>query len=252
MPAFEHLQLSLDYYRIRIADAIGTSGYQYVLNNCYNVTGANPTYSASNPSCQLIDRNFGGVPGGSFRIGQPSQNLGGLLNSGIDLELDWSWHLADLGLGRNAGQVSFNSTMSWTDEYKIQQVPGAPWLDYTGSVPINLSATPAVPQWHSLSQLSYTVAPIPVTVGLRWRYIDAMRDISTVLNPASAVPGVRRFNYLDVVASWNITDRIDVSGTVTNVSGQTPPVVSGTPGETQPALYDIAPRTYLVTVHAKF
>ena len=250
--AFEHLQLSLDYYRIRISDAIGTSGYQYVLNNCYNVSGANPTYSASNPNCQLIDRNFGGVPGGSFRIGQPTSNLGGLTNSGIDLELDWHWRLADLGWGARAGQVNLNSMLSWVNEYKIQQVPGAPWFDYTGSVPINLSATPAVPAWHSLTTLSYTVAPIPVTVGVRWRYVNAMRDISTVLNPASRVPGVRRYNYFDLVASWNITDRIDLSGTVTNLSGQAPPIVSGTPGATQPALYDITARTYLVSLHARF
>lgn len=249
---FKHLQLSLDYYQIRISDAIGPSGYQYVLNNCYNVSGANPSYSASNPDCALIDRNFGGVPGSSFRIGQPVENLGGLKNSGLDLEVDWRWHLADFGLGAHAGDFTFNSTVSWIHEYEIQQVPGAAWNDYTGTIPINLSATPAVPVWHSLTTLSYQVAPIPVSVGIRWRYIDAMRDISTVLNPASTIPGVRRFNYFDLVAGWNITDRISLSGTVTNLGGQTPPIVSGTPGETQTALYDIAPRTYLVTLQARF
>lgn len=251
-PYFEHLQLSLDYYRIRISEAIGTSGYQYVLNNCYNVSGANPTYSADNPDCRLIDRNFGGVPGSSFRIGQPSQNLGGLINSGVDLELDWHWRLPDLGLGDRSGQVNLNSTLSWIDEYKIQRVPGAPWADYTGTIPINLSATPPAPVWKALTTLSYQVAPIPVSVGLRWRYINGMRDISTVLNPASTVPGVRRFNYLDVTANWNITDHFDVSGVVTNVTGQIPPIVSGTPGATQTALYDISARTYLLTVHARF
>ncbi|MEJ1965035.1 MAG: TonB-dependent receptor [Gammaproteobacteria bacterium] len=256
-PAFEHMQLSFDYYRIRISDAIGTSGYQYVLNNCYNVSGANPTYSASNPACQLVDRNFGdpysgNTPGASFRVFQPVQNLGGLLNSGLDVELDWMWHLADLGLGERAGQLHLNSTVSWTDEFKIQQVPGAPWIDYTGSIPINLSTTPPVPVWHALTTLSYQFAPIPVTAGLRWRYIDSMKDISRVLNPASTIPGVRRFNYLDLVASWNITDRIDLSGTVTNITAQIPPIVSGTPGATQTALYEIDARTYLLSVRARF
>ena len=249
---FEHMQVSLDYYRIRIQEAIGASGYQYVLNNCYNVSGANPTYSASNSDCQLIDRNFGGVPGSSFRIGQPVQNLGGLQNSGVDLELDWKWRLADLGLGEHAGQLNLNSTVSWLSDFKIQQVPNAPWNDYTGTVPINLSATPAAPTWHTLTTLSYQLAPIPLTMGLRWRYINGMKDISTVLNPASLVPGVRRFNYLDLVASWNITDRIDLSGTVTNITGQTPPIVAGTPGATQTALYDITSRVYLLSLHAKF
>jgi outer membrane receptor protein involved in Fe transport len=252
MATFQHLQLSLDYYHIKISDAIGTSGYLYVLNQCYNATGANPSYSPNNLYCQLLDRNFGGVPGSSFRIGQPSQNLGGLINSGIDLDLDWHWRLDDYGLGKNSGQINLNSATSWIHEYEIQLVPGSPWLNYTGSIPINLSATPAVPVWHTLTTLSYSVAPVPITVGVRWRYIDGMRDVSTVLNPTSTIPGVRRFNYFDLVASWNITDHIDLSGTVTNLSGQTPPVVAGTPGETQPALYDIAPRTYLLTLHAKF
>ena len=108
-----------------------------------------------------------------------------------------------------------------------------------------------MPVWKALTTLSYQVAPIPVSVGVRWRYINGMKDISTVLNPASTVPGVRRYNYLDFVANWNITDHFDISGVVTNVTGQIPPIVSGTPGATQTALYDISARTYLLTVHAK-
>jgi iron complex outermembrane recepter protein len=250
-PAFEHMSLSLDYYRIRIADAIGSSGYQYVLNECYNVAGGNPSYSATNPYCELIDRNFGGTPGGSFRIGQPTMNLGGVLNSGIDTELDWTWHLSDLGLGEHAGQLHLNSTMSWIQQYRIQVLPHTAWNNYTGTVPINLSATPPVPVWHSLTTVSYAFQPIPVNIGLRWRYIDAMSDISTVLNPASTIPGVPAYNYLDLMASWKITKNIDLTGTLTNLTGKIPPIVSGTPGETQTALYDID-RAYLLSLHAKF
>ncbi len=103
---FERMQVSIDYYRIEIEDAIGASGVEYVVNNCYNATGANPSYSAAQAECALIDRNFGGVPGSSYRIGQPTANLGGLKNSGIDLELDWRWRLSDLGLGNGAGRAA--------------------------------------------------------------------------------------------------------------------------------------------------
>jgi iron complex outermembrane recepter protein len=248
----QHLQLSLDYYHIKIENAIGASGYEAVLQDCYNVDGANPTYSAGNPACQLIDRNFGGTPGGSFRIGQPTMNLGGLLNSGVDTELDWLLRLGDLGFGQHAGQLRLNSTLTWTNHYEIQQLPGAPWYDYAGTISLPLSPTPPVPKYRALTTLSYTFQPIPITVGLRWRYINAMADQSIVLAPASKIPGVPTYNYLDVVASWNITDQIDISGTVTNLTSRAPPIVDATAGETQLGLYDIGPPSYLLTIHAKF
>lgn len=252
MPAFEHMSFSLDYFHIKIADAIGTSGYVSVIDNCYNIDGANPTYSASNASCQLINRNFGGTPGGSFLIGQPTMNLGGLLTSGIDVEWDWAWHFSDMGLGAHAGQLHFNSTLTWTDHFEIQQLPGQPWYDYGGTISLPLSATPPVPTWRALTTVNYTFEPIPVTMGLRWRYIDAMADQSVVLTPSSKIPGVPAYNYLDWVARWNITDHIDVSATIANLLQRIPPAVDATPGETQLGLYDIGPRTYLLTVHAKF
>jgi iron complex outermembrane recepter protein len=252
LPLFEHLQLSLDYFRIRIADAIGASGYEAVIQNCYNLDGANPTYSASDPACQLIDRRFGGTPGGSFRILQPTMNLGGLLASGIDGNLDWNWHLSDLGLGAHAGQLHLNSTLSWTEHYEIQQLPGLPWYDYAGAISLPLSPTPPVPAWRALTTLNYTFAPIRLTLGLRWRYIDAMADQSLVLTPASRIPGVHSYDYLDLMASWKITDHIDLSGTLTNLSGKVPPIVDATAGMTQLGLYDIGPRTYQLMLHAKF
>jgi len=252
MPVFEHLQFSLDYFHIRIADAIGASGYEAMIQNCYNLDGANPTYSAADPACQLIDRNFGGTPGGSFRILQPTMNLGGLLTSGIDAELDWTWHLADLGLGTRAGRLHLSSSVSWTDHHQIQQLPGLSWYDYAGTISLPLSPTSPVPTWRALTTLNYTFEKLPVTVGLRWRYIDAMADQSVVLTPASKIPGVPTYNYLDLVASWKMTDRIELSGTLTNLAAKVPPIVDATAGMTQLGLYDIGPRTYLLTLHVKF
>jgi outer membrane receptor protein involved in Fe transport len=250
-PAFEHLQLSLDFYHIRISDAIGSSGYQYVIDNCYNASGANPTYSASNPSCLLIDRNFGGTPGGSFRIAQPTMNLGGLQTSGIDAELNWNWNLADLGMGSRAGDLRLSSVISRTQHFEIQQVPGAPWLEFGGTISLPLSTTPPVPTWHGLTSVTYQFQPIPVNVGVRWRYVGAMDDQSLVLNPASTIPGVSSYSYFDLMANWKITSKISLGGTITNVSNKIPPVVGGTPGQTQKALYDITGKTYLLSLHAK-
>jgi iron complex outermembrane receptor protein len=252
-PVLEHVQLSLDYYHIRIADAIGSSGYLYVLDNCYNINGGNPTFSPTNPYCALITRPLGGsTSSNSFIVGQPTMNLGGELDSGVDVELDWNWRLADLGLGARSGQLHLNSAVTWTDEFEIQTVPKTPWNNYVGTVSQLLSPTPPLPRWRGLTTLSYALAPVPVTVGLRWRYIDGMVDSSKVLTPNSTIGGVGTYNYLDLVASWKISNHLDLSGTLTNLTGRTPPIVNGTPGFTQPQLYDITNLTYLVSLHGKF
>jgi hypothetical protein len=43
-----------------------------------------------------------------------------------------------------------------------------------------------------------------------------------------------------------------VSGTMTNLAAKVPPTVDATAGMTQLGLYDIGPRTYQLTLHAKF
>jgi outer membrane receptor protein involved in Fe transport len=179
-------------------------------------------------------------------------NLGGLLSSGVDAELDWNWRLADLRMGARAGQLHLNSTVSWTKDYAVQQVPNSPWYNYAGTIPLPLSPTPPVPIWHALTTLSYQLQPVPLTVGLRWRYIAAMRDISTVLTPTSTIPGVPAYNYLDLVGNWKFSDRFELSGTVTNITSKVPPRVAATDGITQVGLYDITKLTYLLSLHAKF
>src|SRR6201999_4362005 len=107
------------------------------------------------------------------------------------------------------------------------------WYEYAGTISLPLSPTPPVPKWRALTTLSYTFEPLPITLGRRWRYINAMPYQSVVLPSTSKIPGVATFNYLDAVASWNITDKIDLSGTVTNLTSKTPPIVDATAGGKQ-------------------
>jgi outer membrane receptor protein involved in Fe transport len=245
-PLLQNISFSADAYEITIRDAIGNSGYQVVLNKCYNIDGSNPDYSASNPWCQLIDRNQNG-PGTSLRIFQPYLNLGAYKTSGVDAKLDWTWRLSGMGLG--SGSLHLSGALTYVDQFSVQEFPGAPYLDYAGTVSLPYATIPAVPRIRILGTLHYGWSRFDV--GVRWRHVASMADVSTVTQPTTAVPGVPTYNYLDLLASCQLSDRVRLSATVTNLADRDPPVVSGAPGNTQRGLYDLLGRTYLISLRAR-
>ncbi|MDE1923604.1 MAG: TonB-dependent receptor, partial [Gammaproteobacteria bacterium] len=59
-PMARDLGVSVDYYHIKINDAIANVGLDAVLQRCYNFNGANPNYSVNNFYCQQIQRDSNG------------------------------------------------------------------------------------------------------------------------------------------------------------------------------------------------
>ncbi|WP_163317077.1 TonB-dependent receptor, partial [Enterobacter hormaechei] len=57
-PMFRTLNLSIDYYNIKLRDAIGTVSLTQILPRCFNFDGlSNPSYSVNNIFCQQITRD---------------------------------------------------------------------------------------------------------------------------------------------------------------------------------------------------
>ncbi|MFX5772736.1 TonB-dependent receptor, partial [Acinetobacter baumannii] len=49
--------VSIDYYNIKIKNVISSVPGLTVLSKCYNLDGSNPSYSATNAYCGLIQRD---------------------------------------------------------------------------------------------------------------------------------------------------------------------------------------------------
>src|SRR5262249_27581756 len=87
---------TVDWYRIKVADAITGLTSFIVYEQCMNGTGTNPTYDPNNTYCKLIHRdNIFGFPAGVSGI---YTNIGAIRSTGIDLQLNWSASLADMGM----------------------------------------------------------------------------------------------------------------------------------------------------------
>ena len=250
-PVFRTFNLSVDYYRISIRDAIGTLTLPTLIPRCFNSDGiSNPTFSPTNVFCQQIvsrDRNSGAI---SFAR-EGSLNLATYKTDGIDAQLDWGFGLDALGMSPEAGSLRFNAVATYLLGFKVSSLPGSPVLDYAGSIG-NSSVSPQIshPTWKANASIGYTSGPFSISG--TWRYIDKMIHQDRVANPASTTPGVPSYSYFDANAALRVTDRFEFSFGLNNIGDKAPPFVSGQPLTTDSATYDIIGRTFFVGAKARF
>lgn len=245
------LQLSVDYYDIRVTDAIGTVPFTTSLSNCFNGDNvSNPTYSPDNIFCGAITRNALG------QISQESKsqtlNLASYRTKGVDVQADWSFGLGAIGLDDRYGSLSISFLGTWLDKFLIQTFDTAPSLDFAGATQGSITNS-VLPDWKSVTTLTYRRGG--VSVGLRWRYLASVHDVSQVTTVGSTTPGVPSMEYFDLNARWNtelFSQDIELRAGVNNLFDEDIPQVGPVRGNTDPSTYDIIGRTYYMGVSARF
>lgn len=247
---FEQVQLSVDYYHIRIKDAIGSLLLSDILPRCFNSDGrSNPTYSVNNAYCNRITRDS--------LTGQISLGRQGLFNfatytvAGIDAQLGWRFGLDALGMSGNAGALELNSTASWLKEYTVAGLLGSPTRNYAGSAGFGgVGGGISHPEWKVNTSLSYENGGFDATI--MWRHLSAQVHSDLLANPASTTPSIAAYNYLDFNAQFEINERFTLGLGVTNLTDKTPPFISASPLTTDAATFDVIGRSYYASLKAKF
>jgi len=245
------LSLSWDYFNIKIDNAIGSVSGPQQLQSCFNLNGQNPTYDPVHPTCRAISRlNTGMIDS----INAVPQNLFRYQTAGWDAQLDWRVDLDTLG------KLNANFTVSRVTKYLIQKDLSQPPVDFNNTVSGNnqaaISSSPADseswshPKLKAFASLNWSKGP--VDLGARARYIGAMRDISTVANPASTVPGTRAVTYVDLNLGYQINDMFQLRAGVINLFDRQPEITNGQPGLSEPNLYDRVGRRFFLSATVKF
>ena len=242
--------VSLDYYNIRVANAVGALSLTDIIPRCFNFDGqSNTTYSLNNVYCKQITRDP--ATGNIVFAREGLLNLAQYKTDGVDTQVDWSFGLGAVGLSDAAGKVHLNSMISYVHSFNVAALPGAPSLNYAGSIgDTQVSPDMSHPRWKGYTSLGYGIGP--VSAALHWRYIGAMKDYSSVANPTSNAPGVGSYSYFDVDAHWAVIEHLNLTAGITNLADKQPPFVSGQPLTTDASTYDILGRTYFVGFTAKF
>jgi outer membrane receptor protein involved in Fe transport len=246
-PLLQRMTLSLDYYNIKIDGVIGTVGTTTAIDKCFNLQGANPTYTPGNVYCSYFVRD---PTTGQILTGNGTNaNLGGLKTSGEDIQFDWAFGLGAVGLDDRFGQLNLNVVATHLESYQSNDVPGSPFLEYAGTIG---GFGAALPKWKGLTSVTYSVGPVDAT--FRWQYYDAMRDVSLVGAPAgSTAINAPTISYFDLLGRWRISRRFELRGGVNNLANKQPPTFSTTPqANTDPSAYDVYGRRYFLALRATF
>jgi iron complex outermembrane recepter protein len=132
-PLLARLTGTLDWYEARVSNPIDVTRTAAIINSCYNINGSNPTLSINDPNgyCSLIERDQ--VSGAISRIFNPYENQDKLVIRGLDVGLNWTAALTDLGFESLPGSVSLAITGNYLMD-QIQRYSGSPdkLADYAG------------------------------------------------------------------------------------------------------------------------
>lgn len=246
---FGDFSVSVDYYNIKIKNVISTLPGLTVLSGCYNLDGSNPTYSASNANCQLISRDP--ATGQIITVTTPYQNLAALNTDGVELQVHWGVRAPFLA---DSGKLYVDTSVAYLNNYKVQLLPGAAFLNFTGisngtaqegSVPPR-----ATPRWKALTTFGYKSDSFGM--GLRWRYQNPLDDVSKINTPTNVAIGVPAYATWDMFASFNVDKRFELRMGVNNLFDRGLPIVASNQTSTDTAQYDLIGRSYYVGFKVKF
>lgn len=256
-PWLSRLRGSIDYYNIKIDDAILSPTPNQIVAACYNYYGTNPNYSATNPNCQGLLRFGGDIlfvynpadPSGAFR----NANGGTQESSGLDLQFDYGFDAEWLGLP-SWGSVRMNALITHVIEFKQQDpIAGVPELDFAGTISyFGAGLGTSFPKWKATVNAVWDVNDFSLTT--RGRFIDAMENrLSKEFPGETAFTGVDAVWYWDVAGTWAMTDNVEFTLGVNNVFDKDPETYApNVQSGTDPSTYDVIGRRVFGGVKLRF
>ena len=249
------LQLSLDYYRITVKDAISTlggGGVQSVLDLCYNVM-----QNASSVYCQAINRDpvTGQVAAPNY-VTTTAANIGAIETRGVDL----AGHYGFRGAWGLRGDTQWNFDTNWTyvNELTFTPIQELPELKNRCVGTWGATCGQPVPKWKGT--LRATMKTGELLLSARARYMGpvvvdtyALATNQPALNTLTN-PRIKSYTYLDLTAGWEFSRMVNLTGGVRNVLDKDPPILGSSQlpsNNTIPASYDTFGRTMFLALNVK-
>lgn len=259
-PVNSNFSATLDYWRIKITEAITSPTASQVSDSCYN-KARNPTLSY-NAFCQMISRNpsTGGLSGSGFSgINTQSSNQGTLDYAGVDVGVNYRFPLKNIGL--DLGRLDFNLQLSVLDRANFKALPVLDTIEYDGHYGIDVGT----PYNNRRFTLRTSWSHKDWNAGVSWRHISAatVQTTGAANNLAGrfrpAYESIPEVNYFDLNVGYQLLKNLRVGVTVNNLFDKQPPFIgtgigpgASNYGNTFPSTYDVIGRRYTATVTASF
>jgi iron complex outermembrane receptor protein len=225
------LNLTVDYFDIKVKDYISTVGANVIINNC--ISALNPEF------CPLVHRDStGGIRSPQGFVVDTVLNTGGLHTSGVDVSATYRTGLDTFGI-QNMGSVSANLVGTYLDKLETTVLTGGPAIDCAGLYGATCSTLGGSvnpnPKWRHKLRVTWNT-PFEYgwfgNLGLsaQWRFYSEVKLDATSSDPAlkGDVPAtdakLAARSYLDLLATFKIKDNYSLRIGVNNVLDQDPPL----------------------------
>ena len=248
---------SIDYYNIKVKDAIAFPDPNVLIAYCYGYHGVNANLDPNNENCSGIFRSGGDIAGllfphevapGVISYYYTVGNDSGFHTTGLDFQLAYRVPMDFLAGG---ARLDLNATANHIIKWERTEVRGLTF-DYAGTAAFFGSGLgTSFPRWKGNFNASLGLKPF--TFDLRLRYIGSMKNRMEVIFPGEdSFTGPKSIIYTDVAAQAeirNVTLRLGVNNLFDlDPPSYTPNVQSGT----DPSLYDVIGRRAYVQARLKF
>jgi len=228
-PAFvDGLTVSIDYFNIEVTDAIDTVPQRFTLDQCLATGDA--------VWCDNVVR----APGsGSLWVGTQgyvvatNTNIGKFEREGVDLQIGYTTPIGDMG------DLDFSLVGTALMTADTQPTPASAVVECKGLWE-NGQCVGAFPEWAHTFRTTWAT-PWDLDVSLMWRYTSAVDDAGR--RGTSGAANWDAYNWIDLAATWQVTDSTQLRFGINNVTDEDPPLSSdvGTypgNGNTFPGYYD--------------
>ena len=274
---FPGFSATVDYYNIKVTEAIGTPTPGDVIGACFGSDVFNPAAGASTTeACTSIRRSpaDGGLSGDpNVFTGLPATltNAGAIETDGIDLVLNYKTDLTDnIGLALSfSGNYTFNSKFN-----AFVANPDSINRECVGYISANCGSLQPEYSWSQRTTVSFDM----IDVSLLWRHLSAMEqepldviDSGAFFNGTigASVLGVggqtvnfgkiKAYDYFDLSTRFNASENLTLTLSVQNLLDKDPPLTGNNAGSTSfnsgntfPSTYDAIGRRYALTAKLRF
>ncbi len=228
---------TVDYYKIKLNDAVGVIQPVAALNSCYVLS---PT--PNNPTCKVVSRDpTTGYLLDAFIV---DTNLGTIQQRGFDIDVAYSVNLPENFPGKRIG---FRYNANIVTGYTLQTYPGAPVKDCKGTYGADCSTGETFVQASYKHRVSLNWSSDKLTTQIGWQRIGSVRDSSL-----GSTDRIAAQDYFDLSISIKPVEWATINVGADNIFGKLPPLPNNAGAfNTYPDTYNVIGRTVGISLTLK-
>ena len=247
---------SIDYWNIKLDQAIGSVPLTFSLNQCLQ-TG-NPVF-CSNVARSPAGTLFGTNLNTAGYIRGTGVNIGASETSGVDLQASYNLPLEIIGF-KDMGSLQFVAIGSYLLKSTSQPTPNSHVYDCAGL--FGATCQTVNPNWRHTLRASWDT-PWNLLLSGQWRYIGEA-SLETNTSDATLSNGrhdtfdakLKAVSYLDLSAIWTVREAVTIRAGINNVFDTDPQIISSLIAQTGAPnaypTYDLLGRGMFIGLTAKF